>query len=75
MRDRFTVITGVVLVAAGVLWLIGMLTDVGIPWEYVLPVALIAIGVILILARSDGGTGGGGRPPSQFERDDAPRVP
>lgn len=73
MRDRFTVLTGIVLIGAGVLWLLEMSTDIDIPWEYVLPASLIAIGLVLVLGRSDGG--GDGKPPSQFERPDGPRVP
>jgi hypothetical protein len=76
MRDRFTVLVGIILVAIGAIWLIGEATDFDIPWEYVLPVALIAIGAVFIFGRSDGGgPGGERRPASQFERDDAPRVP
>ncbi|MCW2926226.1 MAG: hypothetical protein JWM86_194 [Thermoleophilia bacterium] len=72
MRDRFTVLVGLVTIACGVLWMVGLATDVEIPWEWVLPVALVAIGALLVFGRSDPGNGA---PPSQFERDDAPRVP
>lgn len=75
MRDRFTVLTGVILVVLGVLWMLDLAIDIDVPWEYVLPVTLIGVGLVLMFGRSDGGTGGSGRPPSQFERDDAPRVP
>jgi hypothetical protein len=76
MRDRFTVLVGIIMVAIGLLWLLGTAVDVDIPWEYVLPLALIAVGTVFIFGRSDGGPGGGDRrTPSQFERDDAPRVP
>lgn len=74
-RDRFTVLSGVVLVAAGVLWMLDMAAGLEIPWEWVLPSALVVIGLVLVFARSDGGGGGSAKPPSQFERDDAPRVP
>lgn len=73
MRDRFTVLTGIVLIAAGLLWMLDVATDIEVPWEYVLPATLVAIGLVLVLGRTDGG--GDGTPPSQFERDDAPRVP
>lgn len=73
-RDRFTVLSGVVLIAAGVLWMLDMAAGLDIPWEWVLPATLVAVGLILVFGRSDGG-GPGGTPPSQFERDDAPRVP
>jgi fatty acid desaturase len=70
MRDRFTVLTGVVMAAVGVVWLLGMLTGVQIPWDWVLPGTLIVFGLLLVLLRSRDED-----PPSQFERDDAPRVP
>ena len=74
MRDRFTVMIGVVVALCGVVWMVGMAADVDVPWEWVLPGALVALGLLLLLPGSDGG-GGTGKPPSQFERDDAPRVP
>lgn len=74
MRDRITVIAGAVLVAIGVLWMLdGPLDLFNVPWEFVLPGVVIAIGLVLMLGRTDGGNDG--KPPSQFERDDAPRVP
>jgi hypothetical protein len=73
MRDRFTVITGVLLVAIGLLWIVDLSVGLDVPWEYVVPGSLVAFGLLLVLGRSDGG--GDGKPPSQFERDDAPRVP
>lgn len=72
MRDRFTRIVGLSLVAIGLLWLLDLAADIGIPWEWVAPVVIVLLGLVLVF----GGTnGGGGAPPSQFERDDAPRVP
>lgn len=72
MRDRFTVINGVLLVVLGLIWILDGPADlIDVPWEWVLPIAAIVVGIVLVVARS----GGGGTPPSQFERDDAPRVP
>lgn len=70
MRDRFTVLVGLLAIASGVLWMLDMSTDLDVPWEWVLPVALVVLGMVLVLGR-----GPGGGPPSQFERDDSPRVP
>jgi hypothetical protein len=70
-RDPFTVLVGLVIAACGILWMLGLATDLNVPWEWVLPVALVVVGLALAFGRS----GGGGTPPSQFERDDAPRVP
>jgi hypothetical protein len=70
MHDRFTVLTGIVMAAIGVTWLVALATDVTIPWEWVLPIVLIVGGLVLVFGRSSGGG-----PPSQFERDDTPRVP
>lgn len=72
MRDRFTVLSGIVLIAAGLLWMLDMAIGLDVPWEWVLPVTLVVIGLVLVVGRSGGGPG---TPPSQFERDDAPRVP
>lgn len=73
MRDRFTVITGTILIALGLLWMLDLATDIGVPWEYVLPAVLVVVGLVLVFGRTDGGDDG--TPPSQFERPDAPRVP
>lgn len=75
MRDRFTVLVGVALVVIGLLWLVGTATDFDVPWEYVVPLALIGVGAIFIFGRSDGGSGGGEPPALQYKRDDEPRVP
>jgi hypothetical protein len=74
LRDRFTVLIGAILIALGVLWMLELAIDIDVPWEYVLPATLVGTGVVLVFGRSDNGPGGGGTP-SQFERDDAPRVP
>jgi hypothetical protein len=71
MRDRFTVLLGLVIALCGVLWMLDLATDVDVPWPWVLPASLVALGILLVLGRS----GGDGSPPSQFERDGAPRVP
>lgn len=73
MRDRFTVIFGLAIAALGIVWIVDIATDVTVPWEYVVPASIVVIGLMLVVLRSDGGSGGA--PPSQFERDDAPRVP
>jgi len=70
MRDRFTTIVGLLAIASGVLWMLDLATDLDVPWEWVLPVALVALGAVLVIGHRPGGG-----PPSQFERDDAPRVP
>lgn len=71
MPDPFTRLVGVTLIAIGVLWLVDVVAGIGIPWQWVVPVALVLIGVVLVRVprRRDG------VPPSQFERDDPPRVP
>lgn len=70
-REPFTVLLGLVIAACGTLWLLALVIDVNIPWNWVLPIALIAGGLVLVFGRS----GDDGTPPSQFERDGAPRVP
>jgi hypothetical protein len=49
---------GGVLVAAGVLWLLGALDVVDIPVQSILPIALIAIGVALVAGARTGRHGG-----------------
>lgn len=72
MRDRFTVLVGIIAIACGLLWMVGLAADVDVPWEWVLPASLVAVGLLLVLA---GRGGDAGPPPSQFEREDTPRVP
>ena len=75
MRDRFTVLTGVILIVAGLLWMLDLATGIDLPWEYVLPATLVGVGLVLVFGRSGGGLGRDGTAPSQFERPDGPRVP
>lgn len=70
--DRSTRWLGLVLVACGVLWIVDMTTGFDVPWEYVLPGTLIVLGLLFVIVGSGGDDD---TPPSQFERDDAPRVP
>jgi hypothetical protein len=49
---------GALLVAAGVLWLLGALDVVDIPVQSVLPIALIAVGVALVAGARTGRHGG-----------------
>lgn len=71
MPDPFTRLVGAALIAIGVLWIVDVAADIGIPWEWVVPVLLILLGLVLVLApRRRNGV-----PPSQFERDEAPPVP
>ncbi len=78
-RNPWTIASGVVLVVLGVLWALSNVTDVDIPLEWLLPALLVLGGVFMLLGsgrRGGGdGRGGDGKPASQFERDDAPRVP
>lgn len=78
-RNPWTIASGVVLVVLGVLWALSNVTDVDIPLEWLLPALLVLGGVLMLVGsgRRGGGDDRGGdrKPPSQFERDDAPRVP
>ena len=65
-------VAGGLLLATGLVWMAENVTDVDLPWRWILPALLIAWGISLVTGR---GGGGPGAPPSQFERDDAPRVP
>jgi hypothetical protein len=60
---------GAVIILVGVIWLIDNAVGFDIAWKWVLPVLLILFGIYIAVARDEG------PPPSQFERDDAPRVP
>lgn len=71
MPDPFTRLVGGLLIGIGALWLVDVVADIGIPWEWVVPVVLIVLGLVLVFVPR----GRHGVPPSQFERDDAPRVP
>lgn len=74
MRHTFTSITGVVIAVAGLLWIYELATDNDVPWQWVLAVGLVLFGLTTVFSRP-GSSDSGGVPPSQFERDDAPRVP
>ncbi len=74
MRNTFTSITGVVIAIGGLLWIYALATDKDLPWQWILAVGLVLFGLAQAFSRP-GSDGSGGVPPSQFERDDAPRVP
>ena len=61
---------GALLLLTGGAWMLDNVTDIDVPWEWVLPVILVVAGLGLML-----GGNGPTTPPSQFERDDTPRVP
>ena len=68
-RNPWTIAAGATLVLLGLALMLSNVTDVDVAWEWVAPAVLVVVGVLLLIGRS------GGAPPSQFERDDAPRVP
>ena len=72
-RNPWTVASAVVLITLGVLWALSNVTDVDIPIEWLLPSLLVLAGVLMLVGSR--GTAGPKPPPSQFERDDVPRVP
>ena len=74
MRNTFTSITGVVIAVAGLLWIYELATDTELPWQWILAIGLVLFGLAQAFSRP-ATDGKGGVPPSQFERDDAPRVP
>lgn len=75
-RNPWTIASGLVLVTLGVLWALSNVTDVDIPLEWLLPTLLVLAGVLMLVGSGHGGNGPREpKPPSQFERDDAPRVP
>jgi hypothetical protein len=77
-RNPWTIASALVLVTLGVLWGISNVTDVDIPLEWLLPALLVLAGVLMLVGSGPGRGGGpdrSGKPASQFERDDAPRVP
>jgi len=61
---------GVLLLVAGGVWMLDNVSDVDLPWNWILPGLLIVAGAALF-ARAERPVA----PPSQFEREDAPRVP
>ena len=71
-KRYWSTVTGITLIVIGGLLLLSNVTEFEVAWEWVLPGLLVLAGIGMLLARSGGG---GGAPPSQFERDDAPRVP
>lgn len=71
-RNPWTIAAGLTLVVLGGLWMLSNVTDVHVPLEWVIPGLVVLTGVLLLVGRNGDG---GGSPPSQFERDDAPRVP
>ncbi|MCW2920964.1 MAG: hypothetical protein JWL76_838 [Thermoleophilia bacterium] len=74
-RNPWTIASAVVLVTLGVLWGVSNVTDVDIPLEWLLPSLLVLAGVLMLVGSNNGNGPRDKRPPSQFERDDAPRVP
>ena len=75
-RNPWTIASAAVLVTLGVLWGLSNVTDVDIPLEGLLPSLLVLAGVLMLVGSGNGGSGPREKkPPSQFERDDAPRVP
>ncbi len=74
-RNPWTIASGVVLVVLGVLWALSNVTDVDIPLDWLLPALLVLGGVLMLVGSGNGGGPRERKPPSQFERDDAPRVP
>ena len=75
-RNPWTIASAAVLVTLGVLWGLSNVTDVDIPLEWLLPSLLVLAGVLMLVGSGNGGSGPREKkPPSQFERDDAPRVP
>ncbi len=75
-RNPWTIASAAVLVVLGVLWGLSNVTDVDVPLEWVLPSLLVLAGVLMLVGSGNGGRGPREKkPPSQFERDDAPRVP
>jgi hypothetical protein len=51
-------VLGALLVAVGTLWLIEAVSDVEVPWEVVLPIALVLVGTALVYGASTGAHGG-----------------
>ncbi len=74
-RNPWTIASAVTLIALGVLWMLSNVTDVDIPLSWLLPALLVLAGVLMLVGSTHRGDGGDPKPPSQFERDDAPRVP
>lgn len=75
-RNPWTISAALVLVVLGVLWGLSNVTDVDVPIEWLLPSLLVLSGVLMLVGSGNGGHGPRDKqPPSQFERDDAPRVP
>jgi hypothetical protein len=68
-RNPWTVGFGLVLIATGIVWMVDNVVDIDIAWNWVVPGLLILLGIGCIVGREDRTT------PTQFERDDAPRVP
>lgn len=57
-RRMGRIVTGVLLVAIGGMWLVEAYTDVDVSWEVILPAALILVGLALVLGSSSGRHGG-----------------
>lgn len=77
-RNPWTIASALILVVLGVLWMLSNVTEVDIPLEWLLPSLLVLAGVLMLVGsggKRPGGGGGERKPASQFERDDAPRVP
>lgn len=72
-RNPWTVASAVVLIVLGTLWALSNVVDVDIPLDWLLPILLVLAGVLMLFG--SGRRDPDRKPPSQFERDDAPRVP